>query len=134
MELNLEVDRYCFACGTDNPIGLKLEFKYTSGGVEANFIPGKEHQGFVNLVHGGILSTIMDEAMAHAVLSLQLKAVTARMGVSYKKPTRIGEPLTVKGRIVEKKGRLIKTAASILQNGFITADATADFLLASEVE
>jgi len=132
MELNLEADRYCFACGTDNPIGLKLEFENTSGGVEANFTPGKEHQGFINLVHGGILSTLMDEAMAHAVLSLQLKAVTARMEVSFKKPTRVGEPLTVKGRIIEKKGRIIKTAANILQNGIVTAEATADFILISK--
>ncbi|MGE5605935.1 MAG: PaaI family thioesterase [Bacteroidota bacterium] len=133
MELNLKVDQYCFACGTENPIGLKLKFEPTGDGVEAKFTPGKEHQGFVNLVHGGILSALMDEAMAHAVLSLRLKAVTARMGVSFKKPTRTGEPLAVKGRIIEKRGRIIKTAADISQNGTITAEATADFLLVSEV-
>src|SRR5688572_1186580 len=98
MELNLEVDHYCFGCGIENPIGLKLKFESSGGGVVANFTPAKEHQGFANLVHGGILSALMDEAMAHAVLSRNLKAVTGKMEVTYKKPTRIGEPLTVQGR------------------------------------
>ncbi len=128
MELNLEIDQYCFACGTENPIGLKLKFENTGGGVVANFTPGKEHQGFINVVHGGILSTLMDEAMAHAVLAREIKAVTARMSLSFKKPTRIGEPLTVNGRIIEKKGRIIKTAASIIQNSIITAEASGDFI------
>ena len=129
MELNLDVDNYCFVCGTENPVGLKLKFESSGGGVVANFTPTKEHQGFVNLVHGGILSALMDEAMAHAVISRNLKAVTGKMEVTYKKPTRIGEPLTVQGRIVEKRGRIIKTASSILQNGIVTAEATAHFLL-----
>lgn len=132
MGLDLEIDNYCFACGTENPIGLKLKFEYTSGGVVANFTPGKEYQGFINLVHGGIISVLMDEAMAYAVLSRKIKAVTAKMTVSFKKPTRIGEQLTINGRIVEKKGKLIRTTANISQNGMITAEATADFLIVGE--
>ena len=128
MELNLEIDQYCFACGPDNPIGLKLKFEYQSDGVVARFTPAKEHQGYLNMVHGGILSTILDEAMAHVVLARNLRAVTARMSVSFKKPTRIGEELTVTGRIIEKKGKIIKTAAVITQNGIVTAEAIADFL------
>lgn len=133
MELDLETDNYCFVCGNENPIGLKLKFELSSGGVAANFTPGKEYQGFVNLVHGGIISALMDEAMAYAVLSREMKAVTARMAISFKKPTQIGELLTVTGRITEKKGKLIKTAANISQNGIITAEATADFIMVSEV-
>lgn len=132
MELNLQTDQYCFACGSENPIGLKLKFESASGGVFANFTPGKEHQGFVNLVHGGILSALMDEAMAKAVLASGLKAVTANMAISFKKPTQVGEALIVKGRIFEKKGKIIKTAAAILQNNVITAEATADFIIVNE--
>ncbi len=134
MGIDLGTDNYCFACGTENPIGLKLKFEYTSGGVVANFTPGKEYQGYINLVHGGILSTLMDEAMAYAILSREMKAITARMAVSFKKPTRIGERLTINGRIIEKKGKLIKTSANISQNGMITAEATADFIIVSESE
>ena len=132
MGLDLEIDNYCFACGTENPIGLKLKFEHTSGGVVANFTPGKGYQGFINLVHGGIISVLLDEAMAYAVLSRKLKAVTVKMTVTFKKPTRIGEQLTINGRIIEKKGKLIRTTANISQNGMITAEATADFLIVGE--
>lgn len=133
MELNLATDNYCFVCGTENPIGLKLKFEDNKGGVVANFLPGKEHQGFVSLVHGGIISALLDEAMAHAVLSRKMIAVTVRMAVSFKKPTLIRKTLTVNGRIIEKKGKIIKTTANIIQNEIITAEATADFLMMSEV-
>ena len=56
----------CFGCGDNNPIGLRLRFAYAGNGVEASFTPSAEHQGFHDVVHGGIISTVLDEAMAWA--------------------------------------------------------------------
>ena len=53
-----------FGCGDDNPIGLRLRFTPSGEGVKASFIPSAEHQGFQEVVHGGIISTVLDEAMA----------------------------------------------------------------------
>lgn len=57
------------------------------------------------------------------------QAVTARIEISFKKPTRIGEKVNLKGQVKEEKGRIIKTYAEIEQNGEITASAQADFLI-----
>jgi acyl-coenzyme A thioesterase PaaI-like protein len=127
--MNMEVDRYCFACGIENPIGLKLVFETNQEGVIAHFIPTKEYQGYVDMLHGGIISTLLDEAMAHAVIAKGHQAVTARMEVQFKKPIMIGEILCLKGRINQEKGRLIETYGEIEQNGQITAAAKADFLI-----
>jgi uncharacterized protein (TIGR00369 family) len=127
--VNLEVDRYCFACGIENPIGLKLVFETNHDGVVAYFIPTKEYQGYVNMLHGGIISTLLDEAMAQAVITKGRQAVTARMEVQFKKPIVIGELICLRGHVNREKGRLIETSSEIEQNGQITATATANFLI-----
>jgi uncharacterized protein (TIGR00369 family) len=125
----VEVDHYCFACGSENPVGLRLIFESTAPGVIAYFTPTKEYQGFVNILHGGIISTLLDEAMAHAVLAKGHQGVTARMEVKFKRPVVMGEQLCVKGEIVLAKGKLIRTHGAIVQNGQIAATAEADFLI-----
>jgi uncharacterized protein (TIGR00369 family) len=125
----LEDDHYCFACGIENPIGLKIVFETTQDGVVANFIPTKEYQGYVGMLHGGIISTLLDEAMAQAVIAKGNQAVTARMEVQFKKPIVIGEIICLKGRVTQEKGRIIETYGEIEQNGQITAVATASFLI-----
>jgi uncharacterized protein (TIGR00369 family) len=128
MTMDLEVNQYCFACGADNPIGLKLRFTQEQDGVKAVFIPRKEYQGYANLLHGGIISALMDEAMAQAIIAAGYKAVTIRMDLSFANPTIMDVELVVTGSLVSKKGRLIKTSAQIVQNNRVTAKANADFL------
>ena len=77
--LQLEDDGHCFACGKKNPGGLQLDFTSSNGKTAAEFLPKKEHQGFKDLVHGGIIATILDEAMVKAVLSTGVQAVTAEL-------------------------------------------------------
>src|SRR5262245_4874414 len=58
----LEDDAMCFCCGQKNPIGLKLEFHETPDGrMGTIWIPRKEHQGFKDIVHGGLVATVLDE-------------------------------------------------------------------------
>jgi acyl-coenzyme A thioesterase PaaI-like protein len=125
----MEIDQYCFACGRDNPIGLKLRFEYTDEGVVAQFIPAKEYQGFVNILHGGIITTLLDEAMAHAVIAKGRQGVTARLEVKFKKPVVMDEMIVIKGQILWEKGRIIKASAEIHQSEEIKATATADFFI-----
>jgi uncharacterized protein (TIGR00369 family) len=127
--MDLTFDQYCFACGKDNPIGLKLIFSQEQDGVKAVFLPHREHQGFVNILHGGIISTLLDEAMANAIITAGYKAVTVRMELSFNKPTIVGTELTVTGKIELINSRLIKTSGQIIQNSQITAGANADFLI-----
>lgn len=99
-------NEYCFVCGTDNPIGLKLKFeKIDHGIVEAKFTPCSHFNGFKNVLHGGIISSVLDDAMDWAIHSGTNKwYVTTQMTVNFKKSGPVEEELTVKGWIVKEDG------------------------------
>jgi acyl-coenzyme A thioesterase PaaI-like protein len=93
---------HCFACGTANPIGLNLEF-YCLGDVVCSEITlEKVHEGWDNMAHGGIVSTLLDELMSWAIMyAKRVFLVTRKMDVKYIKPVLIGVPLTVTGRLMD---------------------------------
>jgi acyl-coenzyme A thioesterase PaaI-like protein len=129
----VEIDQYCFACGKENPIGLKLDFENTGEGVVADFMPVKEYQGFVNILHGGIITTLLDEAMANAIIAKGYQGVTARLEIKFKKPVVMAEMTHVKGQVSLQKGKLIKAYGEIEQSGEIKATATADFFMVENI-
>ncbi|NKB68847.1 MAG: hypothetical protein GKR89_17415 [Candidatus Latescibacteria bacterium] len=94
-------DGMCFACGVRNDTGLHLHFEEVSGDIVTRFQPEARHQGFQGIVHGGILSTLLDEVMAHVLIRAGKKAVTARMEVQFKRIARVGEAL---GALVARPG------------------------------
>ncbi len=114
--LELEGDDYCFGCGADNPIGLRLKFTVDEDGrvAEAVFTPREEHQGYAGITHGGLIATLLDEAMLKLCWELGIPAVTARLETEIKRPAPIGGELLVRGRLVEDKGRVIKAEAEVL--------------------
>ncbi len=127
--MELAIDNYCFACGKDNPIGLHMHFEYEQERAIGSFTPRNEHQGFAGIVHGGILSTVLDEAMAHAIIAAGFKAVTARMEIQFKKPTSVGTPVVVTGQVVARKGKILQVCAEINQNDMVTVKANASFYI-----
>lgn len=115
MTADVESDDYCFACGPANPIGLKLAFAIDRQRREslAAFTPGREHQGFAGRTHGGILATLLDEAMLKLTWELGIPAVTARFEMELKQAAPAGEPLTIRGWIEEDRRRIIITRAEV---------------------
>jgi uncharacterized protein (TIGR00369 family) len=116
----------CFACGQKNPIGLKLKFDWDGKEAKANFTPGEYHQGWAGLVHGGIMSCLLDEAMSYAALYSGVNSLTARMQTRFKRPLPIDEPLTVIGSVTKKTRRLLETKAELkLTDDTLVAESTA---------
>jgi uncharacterized protein (TIGR00369 family) len=116
----------CFACGQKNPIGLKLKFDWDGQEVKAKFTPGEYHQGWAGLVHGGIMSCLLDEAMSYAALYSGVNSLTARMQTRFKRPLPIDEPLTVTGSVTKKTRRLVETKAELkLADDTLVAESTA---------
>ena len=68
----------CYGCGEDNPIGLKLRFDAKDGTVVTEFVASELHQGWPGFVRGGILFTLLDEAMGHTFYMAGVVGVTAR--------------------------------------------------------
>jgi uncharacterized protein (TIGR00369 family) len=119
----------CFGCGQANPIGLRLRFQFDGERVTANFLVRDEHQGFSGLLHGGIMATLLDEAMGRLLYELGENAVTAELCVRLKRPVHPGETLTITGELKARSGRLLDlTAKALLPDGRDAAEATAKFL------
>lgn len=122
-------DHGCFGCGSENPIGLRLRFSSENGEVMARFVPAIEHQGFDGVVHGGIICTVLDEAMAWATAAAGLWAMTGEMKTRFRRPLHAGEETTVRGSIVSQRGRVISTSAELrLEDGTVVATATGTFI------
>ena len=124
-------DNRCFVCGQDNPHGLRLIFTYPEPGcAETNLVIPERFSGWERLTHGGLLATLLDEAMAHACLHSEGNAVTAEITVRFLKPVEVGQNVRVSGRVQEVKGRMVETRGEILgPEGQVAARATARFLM-----
>jgi uncharacterized protein (TIGR00369 family) len=124
-QILLQDDRCCFVCGIDNPDGLRIEWKIEEFSTTAEFIPDQKYQGWKGMLHGGIIATLLDEAMTRLASIVYGGAVTAEMTVRYVSPAPIGETLLVKGEIMEESRKLVKMRASLRDiSGKIVAHAT----------
>ena len=124
--IELKDDAHCFVCGKSNVNGLQLHWRTHDNITESEFFPTRTHQGWQGIVHGGILATILDEAMTRLAWQLYGNALTAEITVRYLNFARIGEKLTVRGELGGTKNRLIPAKAEIRNSeGRIIASATA---------
>ncbi|NWF51572.1 MAG: PaaI family thioesterase [Nitrospirae bacterium] len=113
MEYILEDDNYCFVCGEKNPIGLHLTFILKGSIVVSEFIPKKVHQGYKDIVHGGIISTILDEIMVKTALLQGIPAITAEMRVRFRTPLIVGEKISIEASIVKMNKKIVEVSANI---------------------
>jgi uncharacterized protein (TIGR00369 family) len=125
----LEDDHFCFICGKNNPSGLHLKFSLLNNKVQTEFLSEKTHQGFKNIVHGGIISALLDEAMVKAALLQGMPAVTAEITVRFKNPLVTGEKSIVEAEITSIHKRIIETSAVMRKSdGTLVAEAHAKLL------
>jgi uncharacterized protein (TIGR00369 family) len=101
-------NKRCFVCGQENPAGLKIKFRMDPGRgeAEANVDFPERFQGWEKIVHGGLLATVLDEAMIYAAGAKGLKCVTGEITVRYIKPARTNEAYRLKGRVNGEKGKI----------------------------
>lgn len=125
------IDHHCFGCGNQNPAGLKLRFRpLADGGVWANFSPTRDHEGYMGMTHGGVLSTILDEAMSWAVTHAGDLGVTARMSLAFRRPVRLGKQIRVLAWVTGRKARAIDTRSEVrdVETGELLASAEGRFM------
>jgi len=94
-------DHFCFGCGRLNAHGLQLQFAVTPerDGVWAPFRPSRAHEGFAEIVHGGIVTAVLDEVMGWALFARGIWAVTATIEVKFRKPVAVDVTTRAIGRI-----------------------------------
>lgn len=127
ISLNTSPDySYCFCCGQKNPIGLKLKFVRDGKTARTEFTPDERHQGWEGIVHGGIIISLLDEAMSYAAFFEGLACVTADVKVRLKLPAPVNETLTVTGSLTRKTRKVLECYASVaLKNGTVVAEGSA---------
>jgi uncharacterized protein (TIGR00369 family) len=122
---------YCFGCGTANPDGMRLRFTYDEKRdcFVCRFRLGKRYTGPPGHSHGGIIATILDEAMGKVNKLRNVVALTSEITVKYLKPVPLRQPLRVESREVEVKGRRHINMAEILnEKGEILARSRGTFI------
>lgn len=131
--LNIRADHNCFGCGDHNPHGLHLHFfrrDVPQGGVYADWTPSATEEGYVGMVHGGLVSTVCDEVMAWSCYEGEVWGVTARLNVRFRKPVLVGTSYRAEGWIVSSRGRMLELASSLRErsSGQLVAEASAQFI------
>jgi len=132
MSISTDPGKYdnCFVCGKANPIGLKVDFSFDEAGfAHAELKLSELFEGYPGVIHGGILSTLLDEVMAKAVIHSGKIAFTARLNVIFRKPLKPKGTVRLEGQIVSARTRTIQTRARIYDDGGSYAEAEAVFIV-----
>lgn len=98
---------HCFGCGKDNPDGMRLKFSFDEDNRRTwcRFRLTRRYQGPPGHAHGGIIATILDEAMGKVNKFRSVVALTKSMEVEFLKPVPLGRPLLVEGTERIVRGR-----------------------------
>lgn len=123
---------HCFACRDPALGGLGLQFRVRhDGSVLATWqgMPGTE--SYPGIVHGGLIATLLDAAMVHALFARGIAGVTGELRIRYRDPVRIGFPVTVGASLVGGYGPGFALAAELRQGSSLCAAATGKFMRAS---
>ena len=120
----------CFACGEDNPIGLKIRFAMEGDRCTGRFTANENHVGYENTVHGGIIYAALDDVMANVLYLQDTKAHTAKCEIRYRKALEVGVPVNLTGWIENRRRRLVVLKGEArLDDSTLIADAEASFML-----
>lgn len=126
--MGIENNNRCFVCGKQNPYGLQVnpEIKRAGAEVHIECTPPKHMQGWKDILHGGIISTLLDEAITHiGIGTYDSPAVTAQLEVRFRKPAPTGVKLYVSAERIKVSRRLIEAKATVrLSDNTIIATGT----------
>lgn len=128
--MELRDNNSCYVCGKDNPAGLQVEFTLneTERTLTGRFIPRPVHEGWEGIVHGGIITALLDESMVKLAAWLGIPAVSAEITVKFKSPASPGDELIITARLLRDAGRLIEAEASVLRGPVVIGEAKGKLL------
>ncbi|MBN2474715.1 MAG: PaaI family thioesterase [Pirellulales bacterium] len=125
----------CVVCGPDNRFGLQLEFTASEdGGVQAAFDCSKTFQGYPGLIHGGVISALLDGAMTNCLFAHGRQGITGELRVRFRHPVVTNRPATVRAWIDQSTPPLHVLQAELVQEESVKAKATGKFMERSDFE
>ena len=122
--------RLCYGYGADNEHGLHMEFRREGERTICDYTPCEFQQGYPGRMHGGVVTTIIDEAMGWAVYHGAKWGTTARLAVRFRRPVTLGQRLRVEAWITNERHRLIELKAELRDlAGALLAEGDGTFML-----
>ena len=114
--------RHCFVCGLENPVGLKLRiYKTEPGVIETTYTAPQHFQGYPGVLHGGIVSAIIDEVSGRTHMGSDPATprfmYTAKLEIKYRRNVPVGEPLKIIGKAGRSRGKIAEAWAGIYLDG-----------------
>ena len=120
----------CFGCGRDNKDGLQLKFFHSGELYYTDYVAGEKYQGYPGILHGGIVSTILDEVMANILHVQGLHPMTADLRVRFIQPVPVGQKIRYYSKVKTIRKRLCEVEGWVeLPDGQVAARATAKMLI-----
>jgi uncharacterized protein (TIGR00369 family) len=121
--------RMCFVCGRENPVGLHAQFLIEGDRVVVRFTAQEEHQSYPGIMHGGLVSTLLDETIGRSAFLHNKWVVTAKMEIRYRQPVPIGQPITISGWTTRIRGRTLEAQGEVtLSDGTVAVEASGLFV------
>lgn len=124
----------CFVCGTENPHGLGVTFFDDGQRVFTELTPAAHHQGWPGVLHGGIISAVLDETIGRVAFLHDRWVHTAKLALRYHKPAPLGQKLRAVGELARDGRRLMEMSGqlTIADTGEVLAEATGTFVPLSD--
>jgi len=108
----------CFGCSKQNPNGLQMEFFEDGEHIVSEWTPRPEFEGYIDMLHGGIQATILDEVACWVVyIKCKTSGVTSNMDIKYRGAVNLnGQPIKARASLIETTSRMVTIKAEILNN------------------
>lgn len=127
-------DSSCFVCGEKNLQGIqaRLSVDKENNTSYCRLALGDQFQGWQDVVHGGILATLLDEACAYACMTATEQCVTGEIKIRYRKPVKVGQEIELFGQLVDTSRKVWLAKAQVKVDGAVHAEAEAKMFILSE--
>jgi uncharacterized protein (TIGR00369 family) len=125
---------YCFGCSNKNHLGLKMTFYEDGDEIVSKWDPDAHFQGYMDIVHGGVQSTLMDEIASWVVfIKLQTGGVTSKLTTRFRKPVVMSDgQLTIRAKLVEQRRRIAEIEVKLYNGkGELCSESTAEYFVLS---
>jgi len=121
----------CFVCGPGNPYGLQVSFQLDGDVCRAEFLPEPKHMGYDNVVHGGLLFSLLDDVMANWLYLQGERCFTARAEVRYRDKLPVGTLVHLEGRLIKRRARLAELQGQVIRADTrqVVVEATGRFMI-----
>jgi uncharacterized protein (TIGR00369 family) len=124
-------NQYCFICGPSNPVGLKAAIKVDREAKSAasTLVIPSTYQGWQGIVHGGIISALLDEVCVYAGMTVGDPVVTGELKTRFRSPVPVEQEVTVSAQVVNQVRRTVQVEAQLTMGGSVLASAEAKLVM-----